>query len=354
MDGLITLAQQPANPEGQFFLFEIFSTILSGSYAVIPSLGVGIILLTILVRIVLLPLSIKQTRSMREMQRVQPEVKRIQAKYKGKKDATARQKMNEEMMGLYKEHGVNPLGGCFPLVLQFPALIGLFYVVRAPLKYLGYSVPEGAGSVVAPGQFLAQKVTGIMQTLQDSKLTDDLIHHALRVNQFLGIRLDCSSSATLSGKDPSRIGAVCGNGVVDALPYLLLVLLMGLTTYYQQKQMQGRQGGTTEQAAQMQMFARIMPILLMVFSYSFPSGVVLYWLTTNIWTIGQQRLMFRMAPPVAPGGGAGDGKATKKRERERPESAKPSKGPQGGDRDGAKNVGATGRSQNARKKRRRR
>jgi YidC/Oxa1 family membrane protein insertase len=353
MDGFITLAQQLANPEGRFFLFEIFSTILAGSYAVIPSLGVGIILLTILVRIVLLPLSIKQTRSMREMQRVQPEVKRIQAKYKGKKDATARQKMNEETMALYKEHGVNPLGGCFPLVLQFPALIGLFYVVRAPLKYLGYSVPEGAGAVVAPGQFLAQKVTGLMETLQGSRLADDLIHHALRVNQFLGIRLDCSSSATLSGRDPSRIGAVCGNGLVDALPYLTLVILMGLTTYYQQRQMQARQAGTTEQAQQMQMFARIMPIMLMVFSYSFPSGVVLYWLTTNLWTIGQQRLMFRVAPP--PGtGAAGDGKATKKRERERPESAKPSKGPQGGDRDGAKNVGGAGRSQNARKKRRRR
>ena len=353
MDGFITLAQQLANPEGRFFLFEIFSTILAGSYAVIPSLGVGIILLTILVRIVLLPLSIKQTRSMREMQRVQPEVKRIQAKYKGKKDATARQKMNEETMALYKEHGVNPLGGCFPLVLQFPALIGLFYVVRAPLKYLGYSVPEGAGAVVAPGQFLAQKVTGVMETLQDSRLADDLIHHALRVNQFLGIRLDCSSSATLSGRDPSRIGAVCGNGLVDALPYLTLVILMGLTTYYQQRQMQARQAGTTEQAQQMQMFARIMPIMLMVFSYSFPSGVVLYWLTTNLWTIGQQRLMFRVAPPPGPGA-AGDGKATKKRDRERPESAKPSKGPQGGDRDGAKNVGGTGRSQNARKKRRRR
>jgi YidC/Oxa1 family membrane protein insertase len=354
MDGFISLAQGLANPEGQFFLFEIFSTILAGSYAVIPSLGVGIILLTILVRIVLLPLSIKTTRSMREMQRVQPEVKRIQAKYKGKKDATARQKMNEEMMALYKEHGVHPLGGCFPLVLQFPALIGLFYVVRAPLKYLGYSVPEGASSVVPPAQFLAQKVSGVMETLQDSKLADDLIHHALRVNEFLGIRLDCSSSATLGGSDPSRIGAVCGNGVVDALPYLLLVLLMGLTTYYQQRQMQARQTGTTEQTQQMQMMGRIMPIMLMVFSYSFPSGVVLYWLTTNIWTIGQQRLMFRVAPPVAPGGAAGDGKATKKRDRERPESAKPSKGPQGGDRDGAKNVGATGRSQNARKKRRRR
>ena len=78
-------------------------------YGIIPSYGLAIILLTLAVRILLLPLSIKQTRSMREMQRIQPEIKKIQAKYKGN-----RQKMNEEMMALYKEHGVNPLGGCLP------------------------------------------------------------------------------------------------------------------------------------------------------------------------------------------------------------------------------------------------
>jgi YidC/Oxa1 family membrane protein insertase len=330
--------------------FEIFSSALSAFYAVLPSYGLAIILLTIVVRIILLPLSVKQTRSMREMQRIQPEVKQIQAKYKGKKDATARQKMNEEMMALYKEHGVNPFGGCFPLVLQFPVLIGLFYVVRTPLKYMGYR-DAAAGDDL---NWVATNVSGLMERVQDSALARGLDSMFLDINQFLGIRLDCSSSAALSGDDPSQAGVVCGNGLIDALPYLVLVLLMGLTTYYQQKQMQSRQGGTSEQAQQMQMFMRIMPVMLMVFSYTFPSGVVLYWLTTNVWTIGQQRLMFRMAPPLAPGDGGGDGKAKKKRERERPESAKPAKGPQGGAREGSKNVGTTGRSQNARKKRRRR
>jgi YidC/Oxa1 family membrane protein insertase len=330
--------------------FEIFSSALAAFYAVIPSYGLAIILLTVLVRIILLPLSIKQTRSMREMQRIQPEVKRIQGKYKGKKDSTARQKMNEEMMGLYKEHGVNPFGGCFPLLLQFPVLIGLFYVVRTPLKYMGY---EDAN----PGDafnWVTTNVTGLMERVQDSALARGLDSIFLDINQFLGIRLDCSSSAALSGDDPSQAGVVCGNGVIDALPYLVLVVLMGLTTYYQQRQMQARQAGTTEQTQQMVMFGRIMPVMLMVFSYSFPTGVVLYWLTTNVWTIGQQRLMFRMAPPLSPGDAGGDGKAPKKRERERPESAKPSKGPQGGAREGSKNVGASGRSQNASKKRRRR
>src|ERR671917_1668377 len=93
--------------------FELFSTALAGFYALIPSYGLAIILLTIAVRVVLLPLSIKQVRSMREMQRIQPEIKRLQAKYKGD-----RQKLNEETMKLYKEHGVNPLAGCLPLLAQ--------------------------------------------------------------------------------------------------------------------------------------------------------------------------------------------------------------------------------------------
>src|ERR671915_56735 len=102
--------------------FEVFSAALTGFYALVPSLGLAIVLLTIAVRLLLLPLSIKQTRSMREMQRIQPEVKKIQTKHKGD-----RQKMNEEMMALYKEHGVNPFGGCLPLLMQFPFLIGVFY-----------------------------------------------------------------------------------------------------------------------------------------------------------------------------------------------------------------------------------
>src|ERR671939_942923 len=107
--------------------FELFSGVLSALYAVVRSYGLAIILLTILVRLILLPLSIKQVRSMREMQRIQPEMKRLQAKYKGN-----RQKLNEEMMKLYKERGVNPVAGCLPMLLQIPVLIALYSVLRFP------------------------------------------------------------------------------------------------------------------------------------------------------------------------------------------------------------------------------
>ena len=111
--------------------FEPFAGMLAGFYALVPSYGLAIILMTLVSRIVLLPLSIKSTKSMREMQVIQPEIKRLQKKYKGD-----RQKLNTEMMALYKEHGVNPFGGCLPLLLQMPVFIALFQVIQKPLAYL--------------------------------------------------------------------------------------------------------------------------------------------------------------------------------------------------------------------------
>ena len=302
-------------------LFEIFSGALTGFYALIPSYGLAIILLTLAVRILLLPLSIKQTKSMREMQRIQPEVKKIQAKHKGD-----RQKMNEEMMALYKEHGVNPFGGCAPLLLQFPVLIGLFYVVRTPLSYMGYQHPDPAtipkGILAAPADFTARNVSGVLDTLQSSSLAQDLIEHAVSVYRFIGLQLQCSASGILrppstttleQASDASRdLTLSCGSGIVSALPYLVLVLLMGVTTWYQQKQMQANQDQSSPQAAQMQMFAKIMPVMLMFFAFSFPTGVVLYWLTTNVWTIVQQRIVLHAVPQQTPAAGAAkDQKATK-------------------------------------------
>ena len=288
-------------------LFEVFSGALTGFYALIPSYGAAIILLTLAVRVLLLPLSIKQTRSMREMQVIQPEVKKIQAKHKGD-----RQKMNEEMMALYKEHGVNPLGGCAPLLLQFPILIALFYVVQKPLSYMGYEAPKVArGVFVAPSDYIARQVSGIMETLQDSRLAQDLIERAVDVYSFLGLQLHCSASGILrpptedvltQASEASRtLTESCGAGLASSLPYLVLVLLMGFTTWYQQKQMQARQDPNNPQMAQMQMFAKIMPVMLMFFAFSFPTGVVLYWLTTNVWTIAQQRIMLKAAPILPPG-----------------------------------------------------
>ena len=250
--------------------FEIFAAVLAFFYGLIQSYGLAIILLTITVRIVLLPLSIKQTRSMREMQMIQPEIKKIQTKYKGN-----RQKMNEEMMALYKEHGVNPLGGCLPLLLQMPVLIGLFYVIRNPLNYL-----EG-------GTKLAQDL------MEKAALRQPVPRDPARLHRPTG-------PPGRALRRPSRTRPAA-TGSCRRIPYLVMVLLMGFTTWYQQKQMQATRGPDQDATAQqMQMFAKIMPFMLMVFAFSFPSGVVLYWLTTNVWTIVQQRIMLTGRSPDRP------------------------------------------------------
>jgi YidC/Oxa1 family membrane protein insertase len=251
----------------EFGFFEIFASVLGWFYAVVPSYGLAIILLTLAVRVLLLPLSIKQTRSMREMQVIQPEIKRLQKKYKGD-----RQKMNQEVMALYKEHGVNPLGGCAPLLLQMPVFIALFYVVRQPIQYLG-----------------------------ESLLRADLNTDPLSVHQFLGLRLDCSPQQVLGGEASSVAEITQGctsGGILPFIPYLLLILFMGATTYYQQRQMQASRGTGDPQQQQMQTFMKIMPVILIVFGFGFPTGVVIYWVTTNVWTIVQQRIMLKAAPPV--------------------------------------------------------
>lgn len=316
--------------------FEVFATALAGFFALVPSYGLAIILLTIAVRILLLPLSIKQTRSQREMQRIAPELKAIQKKYKGD-----RQKTNEATMALYKEHGVNPLGGCAPLLMQFPVLIGLYYVVRTPLGYMGYVNPGGDRPVPFSQWELRDNIPGILERIQGSALADALRERTLEVHQFLGLRLDCATSSALGGQDPSAVGQTCGNGVLDALPYLVLVALMGLSTWFMQKQLTSRGGaaGSDQMAQQMQMFTKIMPVMLMVFAYSFPTGVVLYWLTTNIWTIGQQQLVLKMVPLETPGSSPpdkGEKAATAKVAGGKPDAGKPAKGTptKGGGEDG--------------------
>ena len=263
-------------------LFEPFATGLAAFYALIPVYGIAIILLTLAVRILLLPLSIKQTRSQREMQRIMPELKAIQKKYKGD-----RQKVSEETMKLYKEHGVNPLGGCLPLLMQFPVLIALYYVISSPTKYMAWVQGSQLQSLLSQGADVWE-----------------------RVHTFVGIRLDCAAANYVGklpllpgGNDPGGPeGVTCGSGSFEpiGLVYVALVLFMGFTTYFMQKQLAGRNPQMSEQAQQMQMFTKIMPFFLMFIAWGFPSGVVLYWLVTNAWTIVQQMLVLKVVPHETP------------------------------------------------------
>ena len=115
-------------------VIQILIQTLNFIYGFVGDYGVAIILLTVVIRVAMLPLTIKQTRSMHDMQRIQPKLTEVQEKYKNDKE-----KMQEEMMKLYKEHQVNPLGGCLPMIVQLPVMIALFQMLRLPAEGPGGS-----------------------------------------------------------------------------------------------------------------------------------------------------------------------------------------------------------------------
>jgi YidC/Oxa1 family membrane protein insertase len=230
-------------------MYNALGAVLAFIYSLVPNLGVAIILLTLVVMLILYPLTAKQAKSMLAMQRVQPEVKKLQAKYKGD-----RQKLNEEMMKLYQENKVNPLGGCLPLVVQFPVFISLFHVLRSTAA----TVPVG------------------------SQLYKDII--AAKPNGLTFLGMDLSLKAT----DPH-------SSLWVALPYYLLVGAVFLTGFLQSRQSQRNTppGGN----AQMQMITKVLPIAFGAFSLFFPAGLVLYFLVSNLWRLGQQELIMRKIAP---------------------------------------------------------
>jgi YidC/Oxa1 family membrane protein insertase len=232
-------------------LYDAFGAALAFFYALVPNLGVAIILLTIAVMLVLFPLTAKSARSMLAMQRLQPEIKKLQAKHKGD-----RQKLNEEMMQLYQEHKVNPLGGCLPLLVQLPVFFALFHVLRSTRG----TVPVGSSLYKAIGA----------------------AEHAGHGLKFLG--MDLSQKATDSHAD-----------IWTALPYYLLVGLVVLTGYLQSRQTQRNTPPGADN--RMLIIGKVLPIVFGVFSLNFPSGLVVYFFVSNLWRVGQQELIMRKIAP---------------------------------------------------------
>lgn len=207
-------------------LINILGVTLSFFYSFVGDYGLAIVLLTVAVRIFILPLTIKQTKSMYEMQKVQPKLRELQEKYKDNKE-----KLQQEMVKFYAENKVNPFGGCLPLLLQLPIFFALFRMLMENKELL----------------------------------------HATSLGLFeLGLR----PSIAFAG------------GLVTFLPYLVLILLMAITTYLPQKMM------TTD--PQQQKMGLYMVPLMVFFAWSLPAGVLIYWITTNIWTIAQQYVTLRI------------------------------------------------------------
>jgi YidC/Oxa1 family membrane protein insertase len=279
-----------------------FGWCLAQIYDLVPNYALAIILLTLLIRVVLLPFGIKQIKSMQHMQALQPKIKDLQKRYKSNK-----QKQQEETMKLYKEAGVNPLGGCLPLLLTFPFLIAMYAVLRPPVL-APTTAPSGGSAYVVVNNHLPE----------DSELFQKVVtHDGLEV---LGANLQCSLATAGTqvelkdttgqpiqadrsilgpGNQPLPFDAVtrstldCGtNKFPDAIPYVFLIALMVGSGLYQQRQMT-KANPPSAQAGPQQALMKYMPLLFLVWGWQFPAGLVLYWATSNGIQIAQQTILLR-------------------------------------------------------------
>ena len=252
-----------------------FASVLAFFYDITGNYAVAIILLTLVVMIIVTPLTLKGTRSMMVMQQLQPEMKKIQTRYKDD-----RQKLNEELLKFYKENSINPLGGCLPLLVQMPVFLVLYQVLRgltrrvsslgADVGWVSSQFGLGGSPSKAPS---FERVFDPAWINPSTKMYQDLSTSY----QMEAFGLDLSESASQAMKQ----------GIGHALPFLVLIVIVAITGFIQQRQIQGRNPGA-QTNSQQQMIMKIMPFFLPVISFGLPAGLVLYFAVSNLYRIGQQ------------------------------------------------------------------
>lgn len=240
-------------------MIDALGSVLSFFYQITNSYGMAIILLTVVVRLLLFPLTLKQTRSMQGMARLQPEVKKLQAEH-----GSDKQKLNAEMMELYRREKINPAAGCLPLLLQFPVFFGLYQVIRGLTN---------TGSL----SWLQVQVPTPRHLAKDSEMYRAIIEGGGKLKSF-GLNL-AETASSVTGGFGSR------------LPYLLMVLGIAATGFAQQIRANKLNPATTAQAAQMQQIMKILPVGFALFCFQAQAGLVVYWLASNIWTLVQQEVL---------------------------------------------------------------
>jgi YidC/Oxa1 family membrane protein insertase len=296
-------------------LLNALGSVLAWIYDIVPNYGIAIIVLTLAIRLLLLPLGIKQIKSMQHMQALQPKLKELQKKYKNN-----RQKQQEEQMKLYKEAGVNPLGGCLPMLLTLPFLFAMYAVIRPPTLNPSQD-PLHKGAFVVGNNHLPE----------DSALFQNVLTH--QNTDFLFLNLQCNlvgagtqveikykdpadgqvkqlpgsgnstvpTPAPILGKDGTALpftaqtrGALdCGHQrFPDMIPYILLLAVMVGSTFFQTWQMQ-RASPKDSQSSQQQAITRVMPLMFAFFGLQFPAGLVLYWTVSNGLQVAQQTYLLR-------------------------------------------------------------
>lgn len=280
-------------PLGKFLYF-IYNTLGFHNY------GLAIIIFTVVVKLVLLPLTLKQYKSTTKMQAIQPQLQEIQKRYKNDKE-----KLNQEMMKLYTENGVNPAGGCFPLLIQMPILISLYWVIVQPLKFMLGKTQDQITKIVevatsaakAAGDLLNQQA--ILGNIRELFALNYVNDHKELLNQVTGM-LNANELINFNflGLHLGKIATYSMEMIKKApevyLPLLLLPIIGVVTTFLSTrlsmpKKNPNNSGGQNAMANSMtNSMMYIGPIMTLIFSFQLPAGVVLYWICGYVFQIFQQ------------------------------------------------------------------
>jgi len=245
----------------------IHNDVVGGSW------GLAIVGLTVTIRAILVPLTFRQLKSMQEMQRHAPEIKALQDRYKGDK-----QRQQQELMKFYQENKINPLASCLPLLLQLPVFISLFYMLRTDLK---------------------KKICG-------NQLITYYNGHAGQATKFKG-----PSSVSSVAHLPSKFveDTTCNTVAPHSAKFLFLpditskatgVALVVLILLYVGSQVASTLMATATADPNQRRLMLVLPLIFVIILYRYPAGLLVYWITTNLWTMGQQYLIRRHMGPVVP------------------------------------------------------
>jgi YidC/Oxa1 family membrane protein insertase len=302
-------------------LFELVATVLAFIYGLVPTYGVAIILLTILIMALLTPLTIKSTKSMLAMQALQPEMQKLRQKYKG---AENREQLNQEMMRLYREHGVSPTGGCLPMFLQMPALIVLYDVIRGLANTIGKGT-KFPTTAVLPLQNAATATGKSATYLQHTRTAGNGLvyvgpHQATHLTALTCVQTKCAvpryipSTSTMFHHLVNTPGVMKSFGLNlaskplthhanwwDYIPYVVLVAAAVGLQYFQMSQMTKRNKAAAQANPQMQTMQKVMPLIFAYIYFIIPVGVVFYMIVSSGIRILTQDLIFRYGLVQQPG-----------------------------------------------------
>lgn len=315
----------------------IFEFVVLVMPAPVATLGISIIVFTIITRLLMTPLQIMQQRTTKGMAIIQPELEKLQNKYKDKKDSESQAKYSAEMQALYKKHKINPLAGCLPLIIQLPLIMALFGVLRDASTYI-IKLKE---VYVGLANSIMTSVSNYQQVLQpyldihgmNGKIKFDLTQ-VTASNGVLGVKELLSKLTSLQWSEllgkipadavasmepffelkksyewfgvnlvdtPSQLVKAGGTGMIIALIVPILVwvstVIYSKYTMAQTQSTQPKKGGDGQQEKTMKTMNTVLPLMTAFFSYTMPCGLALYWIIGNVIMLVQQVMVTKMIQP---------------------------------------------------------